>query len=214
MTSYAASLRRRPSPAPLRGHASDLLTILNPDTHYTIFDCITNLLDIKDILRLERTCSTVNWFLKKLKDTKWNIDQQLIRFFDNPSEFRSLQAKCDFLLSGRFVAGFFDRDVEMGTDLDVFISQESLDQLVKYLITKEGFKGGGQNQPEFSPKLRNLEVAYNSRIRKITDMDSSASISCVRQISSLKQRGSRSESSSANGLRLGPCSTHTDILRS
>jgi hypothetical protein len=98
-----------PNRFPLRTSDSDKLfdIFTKRDAYWTIFDSISSVLPIGDILALQRTCKATAPIYQELQKSQWNIDMRLKRFFKDPVRFRSKLGENNALVSGSFALQFF-----------------------------------------------------------------------------------------------------------
>lgn len=114
---------------------SPLLDIFTQYERYNlIFDNIYQRLDIKDIIAVSRTCSTLSSFYKNMLPCRWNINRRLARFFNDPKEFRSRLGRAEALISGTFALLFFAQLYWLDSGLDIYVRQGSkADALIRYI---------------------------------------------------------------------------------
>lgn len=122
----------------------DLTTLLlSQDTSPRVFDGITSLLSIKDIMALTRTCRAFSLLYHNMihdPNGAWNIDRRLEKFFADPRRFRKELKRADGVISGGFALQFFDRVEWSGSDLDICVQVgDKAQQLAAYLETVEGY---------------------------------------------------------------------------
>ncbi|KAH8092536.1 hypothetical protein BXZ70DRAFT_898267 [Cristinia sonorae] len=102
----------------------------------TIFDNLTPL----EFMRLGRTCQRARAVVLRFVDQKFGskINDSLMRFFDDPVAFRSLQARTGTLISGSTALQFFDRTSYPNSDLDLYIHPQ-FDRDVLLWLTDNGY---------------------------------------------------------------------------
>lgn len=86
----------------------------------------------------------------------FNINKHLSRFFDNPSEFRSLQARTATLVSGSNALQFLNRLAYSDSDLDLYTYRIHGLEVCNWLL---------QNGYTFQPQNRQqaqFDVAYQA----------------------------------------------------
>lgn len=81
------------------------------DSHWTIFDKVTSLLPVADVLSLQRTCKATAPIYGELQKTQWSIDGRLQRFFRDLLLFRWTLGMNDALVSGSFALQFFGKPI-------------------------------------------------------------------------------------------------------
>ncbi|KAI0076956.1 hypothetical protein K474DRAFT_1707754 [Panus rudis PR-1116 ss-1] len=77
--------------------------------------------------------------LKNYMARRYDINEKLSRFFEDPITFRSLQAATSTLISGSTALQFFDRSFYPGSDLDLFTEFKYSEQLGKWLMDEAGY---------------------------------------------------------------------------
>ena len=116
-----------------------------PEKNYFRFpeltDNICYRIDIGDIFRLTRTCKSLRYLYRSLKETQWNVDRRLRRFVREPVALRSEMGRHDAVISGSFATQFFDRVLWSSSDLDIFAQQgSSAEAMSNYLQLQEHYK--------------------------------------------------------------------------
>lgn len=117
--------------------------------NHVIYTVIFNSLNAFQLLRLSRTCrlayTTITHFIKQT----WAIDRVLSRFFSDPLAFRQLQARTGTLISGSSALQFFSRTSWPESDLDLYLYDFGLVDLMRWLVEEEGYTfTPSQRQPE------------------------------------------------------------------
>ncbi|KAF2119561.1 hypothetical protein BDV96DRAFT_642579 [Lophiotrema nucula] len=102
-------------------------------------ESILSALDIADIIALKRTSKAFVDIDATLAITDFNINKKLQKFVRNPTEFRNLQAKYNFLIGGNFAINFFARNNAMPPKMCIHTEEEHLPTLETYLLN-EGYK--------------------------------------------------------------------------
>ncbi|KAI0087717.1 hypothetical protein BDY19DRAFT_892207 [Irpex rosettiformis] len=109
--------------------STDLITLATPPTTFStkiltndlIFDLIFCFSSPGSLVCLERTCMQLQAAVKSYFRRTFNINRHFSRFFDNPQDFRSLQARTATLVSGSNALQFFSRITYEDSDLDLYV---------------------------------------------------------------------------------------------
>lgn len=99
-----------------------------------LFDQLTPL----SIFRLRRTCKSVRRAVEQYVSRAYGINQFLMRFFEDPSAFRDLQALTGAVISGSTALQFMDRTVYRGSDLDLYVTKDHVLTVCKWLTDFSG----------------------------------------------------------------------------
>ena len=86
----------------------------------------------------KRTCKRAKTAVESYFRRAFNINRHLSQFFDNPHDFRSLQARTCTLISGSNALQFFNRVRYEGSDLDLYAYYEHRLEVGHWLI-RNGF---------------------------------------------------------------------------
>jgi hypothetical protein len=92
-----------------------------------------------DLLRLSRTRRAVHNAYQVYSRRAFDVNRRLARFFRDPIEFRSRQARGGTLISGSFALQFFDRTLYPESDLDLYLHHGEAKEMGKFLAA-EGYK--------------------------------------------------------------------------
>ncbi|KAI0801954.1 hypothetical protein BC629DRAFT_156478 [Irpex lacteus] len=112
------ALLAAPGSEPTRTVANTFFTkILTNDL---LFELIFSSTSPGTLLRLSRTCKRAKAAVQSYFLRAFNINKHLSRFFNNPLEFRSLQARTATLVSGSSALQFFNRLAYSDSDLDLY----------------------------------------------------------------------------------------------
>ncbi|KAG9560990.1 hypothetical protein KCU97_g17663, partial [Aureobasidium melanogenum] len=72
---------------------------------------------------------------------RWNINQRLARFVNDPKEFRSRLGEADALISGTFALLFFAQLYWLDSGLDVYVQQgPKANALLRYIGEDKSYK--------------------------------------------------------------------------
>ena len=85
-------------------------------------------------MRLTRTCRLIHALVHSFLKRTFNINRFLSRFFSDPIDFRSLQARTGTLISGSYALQFFDRTFYPESDLDLYVSYKSDTEVTDWLV--------------------------------------------------------------------------------
>ncbi|EPQ54924.1 hypothetical protein GLOTRDRAFT_25227, partial [Gloeophyllum trabeum ATCC 11539] len=131
------------------------------------------------LINLAATCRLYRAILKNIFEECWDINRHLGRFFSDPLAFRNLQARTATLISGSNALQFFDRKVYSGSDLDLYVYKEHLDEVCRWVMA-EGYV--------FVPKHRqdrDFEVAVNKHPRTVSAY-TLLLLTCLRQLYNMR----------------------------
>ena len=98
------------------------LSTFDRESHYPVFIALCDCLSIAEIVSLTQTCKKFSDLYHYLLPIQWDVDKALRHYVDDPQGFGSQMARSDALISGTFVAQFFER---------VFWDRETLDLWVQ-----------------------------------------------------------------------------------
>jgi len=120
--------------------ARTLFTLFDRSEFYPIFEHLTKLLNIKDIISLCRTCRKLSTLVDDLKLSQWNINKKLSRFVKDPPKLRSLLGQSDALIFGDFALHFFERVAWPDEDLSILVKEGAGSSLLAdHLLEVEGY---------------------------------------------------------------------------
>ncbi|KZT06562.1 uncharacterized protein LAESUDRAFT_700451 [Laetiporus sulphureus 93-53] len=103
-----------------------------------------------DIIALSRTCKGVRPKTMCFMTRAYDINHHLLRFFDEPTKFRSLQARTGTLISGSFALQFFDRTVYPESDLDLYVHLPRRKEVGHWLLAEGySFAPNTKQDPDF-----------------------------------------------------------------
>ncbi|KAI1322604.1 hypothetical protein F5Y16DRAFT_386197 [Xylariaceae sp. FL0255] len=123
-----------------------LLDLIQSEQFGPANHALTSMLDTKDKLSVMQTSSA---YRQGMKNTVWNINKRLLRFFENPLTFRSQLGKCDALISGSFALQFFEGVLWKESDLDIFVeSGNNTEAMEKYLLEVAYTHTGSWSRPD------------------------------------------------------------------
>lgn len=116
----------------------------------------------KDIIQLSKTCRLARTAIADYIRRAFNINKHLSRYFDNPVDFRSLQARTGTLISGSNALQFFDRSFYPDSDLDLYVPNMWAEE-VGIWMSQHGyvFKPLPAQLPDFFDALR---ITYEPEI--------------------------------------------------
>lgn len=99
-----------------------------------VFDNIYQRLEIRDVIAISRTCTTLSSFYKNMLPCRWNINRRLARFVNDPRDFRARLGTADALISGTFALLFFAQLYWLDSGLDIYVRQgPKADALIRYI---------------------------------------------------------------------------------
>ena len=85
-----------------------------------ITDAILEISGLLEIFSFRRTCRLGRRAVDNYNSRAFNVNRNLLRFFDDPVSFRSLQERTDTLISGSFALALLDRTIYPDSDLDLY----------------------------------------------------------------------------------------------
>ncbi|KAF7971099.1 hypothetical protein HWV62_22096 [Athelia sp. TMB] len=85
-----------------------------------ITDAILEISGLLEIFSVRRTCRLGRRAVDNYNSRAFNVNRNLLRFFDDPVSFRSLQERTDTLISGSFALALLDRTIYPDSDLDLY----------------------------------------------------------------------------------------------
>lgn len=109
-------------------------------TRPPIFDGIFSRTSPASFIRFGRTCRVAQDAVSNFSSRAFNINRHLLRFFSNPVDFRSLQARTGTLISGSNALQFFDRTFYPESDLDLYTHPGHSREVGLWLMRWEGYK--------------------------------------------------------------------------
>jgi hypothetical protein len=124
-----------------------------------ILDSTFSALSPANILRYSQTCRSSRVATSVYFRRNFNINRRLGRFFNHPTQFRSLQARTGTLISGSFALQFFDRSLYPDSDLDVYVDYRYSREVGFWLVEAEGYEfrpAKGKKHATFGEALRQL----------------------------------------------------------
>jgi hypothetical protein len=119
------------------------------NANHVLSDRVFASLSPASILRYSRTYRSAYRAVSSYCLRTFNINQHVSRFFSQPLDFRSLQARTGLLISGSFALQFFDRTFYPNSDLDLYVDWRYSREVGHWLIS-DGYI--------FQPR-RNMEQA-------------------------------------------------------
>ncbi|KAF2993576.1 hypothetical protein E8E13_000011 [Curvularia kusanoi] len=81
-------------------------------------------LDVADVIALTLTCKGFDQLQPTLKVTSYDVNRFLKRFFDDPLEFRSVQAECGAIIVGAEVRNWFSRSTLAPCNLEIHVADD------------------------------------------------------------------------------------------
>ncbi|KAI0337051.1 hypothetical protein BDW22DRAFT_1364557 [Trametopsis cervina] len=91
------------------------------------------------LVRLAQTCRTSHDVVQAYFASAFDINAHFRRFFDNPLDFRSLQARTGALVSGSNALQYFGRVVYGESDLDLYVKKEKVLEVGQWLNEHAGY---------------------------------------------------------------------------
>ncbi|KZP15442.1 hypothetical protein FIBSPDRAFT_81985 [Athelia psychrophila] len=85
-----------------------------------ITDTILATSGLLEIFSFRRTCRLGRRAVDSYNSRAFNVNRNLLRFFDDPESFRALQEQTDTLISGSFALALLDRTIYPESDLDLY----------------------------------------------------------------------------------------------
>lgn len=86
------------------------------------YDSILSCLSQQMLVRVSQSSRLFSEAVASYSRRAFNINRHLSPWFDDPLEFRSLQARTGMLISGSNALQFLDRSYYPGSDLDLYLS--------------------------------------------------------------------------------------------
>lgn len=118
------------------GRTSSLPSILS---RRPIYDGIYSRLSPGARIRFSRTCRLAYNSVQDFHSRAFNINRHLRRFFNDPIAFRNMQARLAILISGSNALQFLDSTFYPGSDLDLYVWKDSVEEVGHWLIEHEGY---------------------------------------------------------------------------
>ena len=118
----------------------NFLNVFDSEAHYPIFRTFCGYLSISEIVSLTRTCRKLSGLYRYLLPLKWDVNEALRPYFDDPRCFRSQMAKCDALLVGKFATQYFERIAWGSRRLDVVVPRDRAQRIIIYLSNEAGYE--------------------------------------------------------------------------
>ena len=109
-------------------------------TRPPVYDAIFSCCSPGDFIRFGRTCHAARGAMYNFSSRAFNINRHLLRFFPNPIDFRSLQARTGTLISGSNALQFLDRTFYPESDLDLYTHPGHSREVGLWLIRWAGYK--------------------------------------------------------------------------
>jgi hypothetical protein len=128
----------------------------NPTLYDSVFACLSP----ATIARYSRTSRGCREAVISFQRRAYNINHHLSHFFDNPLEFRAIQARTGTLISGSNALQFLDRTFYDDADLDLYVDDINREEVGLYLI-RNGYcykPRGKQAVPFSGPDRPRYEV--------------------------------------------------------
>ncbi|KAI0743235.1 hypothetical protein BC629DRAFT_1299292 [Irpex lacteus] len=88
------------------------------------------------LLRLAKTCKTAHSVVHEYLSGAYNINKHLRPYFDEPLEFRSLQARTATLISGSNALQFFTKVYYDYSDLDLYVPSRHRQEVGRWLLDR------------------------------------------------------------------------------
>lgn len=128
--------------------------------NHLIYDNILHRLSAASVLRLGRCSRLTQQATKDYIRMALDINRHLSRYFDNPLEFRTMQARTATLISGSTALQFFDRTYYPESDLDLYAHPCHLHEVGRWLLDAEGYT--------FQPNIiQESDFDIESRMRRV-----------------------------------------------
>lgn len=126
-----------------------LSTRSDPESHPDVFQqSLVELLETKDaktvllsflsarsLLRMSRVCRQTRTAVSAYMKEAFDIERLLKRFFDQPSAFRTLQARTGTLIAGSIALQYFDRSNYPSSDLDLYVHPRHRREVGMWLLS-------------------------------------------------------------------------------
>jgi hypothetical protein len=147
------------------------------NSNRTLYDSVFACLSPGTLARYSRTCRGSRDAVLAFNRRAYNINRHLSRFFDNPHEFRAMQACTGTLISGSNALQFLDRTLYEDADLDLYVDDLYREEVGRYL-ERIGYRfepRQGQTAPfggstyhkngltGFTPPAAEVEIYYGMR---------------------------------------------------
>lgn len=96
----------------------------------------------------------------------YSIERIISRFFDDPLDFRKLQARTSTIISGSSALQFFDRSFYPSSDLDLYAHRRYRREIGRWLL-RQGyvFRPNKRQAPDFESAIVKLQTYYVGRGR-------------------------------------------------
>ena len=133
------------------GRMSSLPSILS---RHPVYDGIYSRLSPGARIRFGRTCRLAYNSVQDFHSRAFNVNRHLRRFFDDPIAFRNMQARFAILISGSNALQFLDSTFYPESDLDLYVSYDSAQEVGKWLMEHEGYSS--------APSKRKANDAFTS----------------------------------------------------
>lgn len=114
---------------------SGLLTLAT-DTEPDVLCNLIVFLSPADICQLAKTCRLMHGAIPRRLSSAFNLDGQLLSFFDDPSAFRVLQSRTGAIISGSFALQFFARTAFSQADLDIYVAASARSDVGSWLLSQ------------------------------------------------------------------------------
>ena len=88
---------------------SYLLDLLDLNFAHPIFERLSPMIPVGDLISLTRTCKALSGLYRYRLQRDWNINKMLSRYFTEPRQFRSLMGKHNAFIAGFFAVEYFER---------------------------------------------------------------------------------------------------------
>ncbi|ETW81465.1 hypothetical protein HETIRDRAFT_444789 [Heterobasidion irregulare TC 32-1] len=147
------------------GRTSSFSSILSI---HPIYDGIYSRLSPGARIRFGRTCRLAYNSVQDFHSRAFNINHHLRRFFDDPIAFRNMQARLAMLISGSNALQFLDSTSYPGSDLDLYVWEDSAKEVGHWLMEHERYS--------FAPSIdqdKNFDVASETVFTWSDNLDQS-----------------------------------------
>ena len=104
-----------------------------------VYDRINSMIPPHSSVMLSWTCHATNNARASFTRCTFNINHHLRRFFQNPLEFRTIQAETGTIISGSSALQFFNREIFEDSDLDLYLHPGHLERIGAWLMKSEGY---------------------------------------------------------------------------
>lgn len=115
-----------------------------------------------EIGNLAKTCKLFRSVVLEYMKNTFSINRKLGHFFDDPSEFRAMQAWTGSILSGSFALGFFARCHLPDSGIDIFVTTDAYKHVGNWLV---------ENGYIYTPAQPTVDDGVRARTLQLQDYD-------------------------------------------